>query len=164
VKRIGALLVAVLAARSPLVLTVEAHAATRTSGGYWMLAGDGHVYPFGGAANMQPGYASTSSVHLTPTHTGNGYWVLSSWGSIENAGDAKSFGTPPPLFSTEKYTTMAASPDDGGYWVFTNMGRVLRFGDAQFFSDMSGVALNGPVLDAVSLGSGGRKGEGSGSG
>ncbi len=147
--------VALVVASLPLLSPSAASAGiTHTGPGYWMLSGDGHVYAFGGAADIQPSNTSTSAVHLTPTPTGNGYWVLSSWGGIFTAGDATDLGSPPPLFGAEEFTTMAATPSGHGYWLFTNAGRVFRFGDAQFYGDMSGTTLNGPVLDAVATPSG----------
>lgn len=140
------LLIAPLAVLAP----TAAHATSRTQGGYWMLAADGHVYGFGGASDLGSPTSIPGRVKVTPTPTGNGYWVLSDAGSIYAYGDAKTFGAVPFLPALdEDYTTMASTPSGKGYWLFTNKGRVMRFGDATFFGDMSNVALNGSVLDAV---------------
>jgi len=45
--------------------------------------------------------------------------------------------------------SISATPTGNGYWVFTDKGRVIPFGDAKWVGDMSGVALNGPVLDSI---------------
>lgn len=146
---VRAALVAALALAG-IATSTPAHAATRSQGGYWMMAGDGHVYGFGGAADLGSPVSIDGRVKVTPTPTGNGYWVLSSSGSIYNYGDAKTFGSVPFLgFGDEEYTTMAATPAGKGYWLFTNKGRVMRFGDATHYGDLAGITLNGPVLDAV---------------
>ena len=83
-----------------------------------------------------------------------GSWISKAWSTPEEA--------PPPsaVFplgrsgQVRKLTSIAASPVGDGYWVFTTLGRVLAFGDVDHFGDMTGVSLNGPVLDAVATPSG----------
>jgi hypothetical protein len=126
--------------------------------GYWMLGGDGAVYPFGEARGV--GAPSTpagrSAVDLEPTPSGNGYWVLDDRGTVDAFGDAPPYGGVPAavLGPGEIPTSLSATPTGQGYWVFTNRGRAVSFGDARFLGDVSSLTLNGPVLDSVATPSG----------
>ena len=126
--------------------------------GYWMLGGDGAVYPFGdaksfGAASLAPG---RSAVDVEPTPSGQGYWVLEDSGAVDAFGDAPGFGGVPAavLVQGEVPTSLSATPTGQGYWVFTNKGRAVSFGDARFLGDVSSLTLSGPVLDSVATPSG----------
>jgi hypothetical protein len=62
--------------------------------GYWMVASDGGVFAFGGAAfyGSPAGTVSGSVVSLAATPTGNGYWIVATDGSVYNFGAAQYFG------------------------------------------------------------------------
>jgi hypothetical protein len=125
--------------------------------GYWMLTGDGHVFPFGGAARLGESVSTTvARVDLEPTPNGHGYWILGTDGSLAPFGDAVvvGSGTDTVLAAGEAFTSVSVTPDGGGYWLFTTAGRVLSFGTAAHFGDLLGVRLNGPVLDSVATPSG----------
>jgi hypothetical protein len=139
----------ILAAIAASTFLFASPASARTQGGYWMLASDGHVYGFGGAADLGSPWSIDGHVRITPTPTGNGYWVLHRSGLVDAFGDAADLGNGPTMPYPERYTTMAATPSGAGYWLFTDKGRVLRFGDATFYGDLAGTPLNGPVLDAI---------------
>jgi len=49
---------------------------------------------------------------------------------------------------------MSATPGGNGYWVFTTRGRVFRFGDAPDIGSLAHLALDQPIVDAVSTPSG----------
>ena len=124
------------------------------AGGYWMLASDGTVYPFGGATN----YGGPSgrldgrpAVDLEPTPTTLGYWIVDAAGHVFAFGDATPLGDVAPgvLAGGERVTSLTATPTGRGYWIFTTRGRAVPFGDAAFLGDMSKVALNGPVLGSI---------------
>jgi hypothetical protein len=64
--------------------------------GYWLVAADGGVFPFG-AAN---GYGSTGSMRLNKpvvgmaaTADGSGYWLVASDGGVFPFGSARGFGS-----------------------------------------------------------------------
>ncbi len=125
--------------------------------GYWMLGRDGTVYPFGGAAFLgepksQLGFGVTA-VDVESTPSGKGYLVLDRIGRVFSYGDAAAFGAPgnAPVDGAggERAASISVTPSNGGYWVFTNRGRVFGYGDARTFGDLSGVALNGPVLGSI---------------
>jgi hypothetical protein len=122
--------------------------------GYWALAGDGRIYPFGDAAHL--GNGTAGAVDVEPTPTGNGYWILQRNGEVQPLGDALPFGNADlaKLAKDEAPASLSATPSGQGYWVFTNKGRALAFGDAPHLGDMSAVQLNGPVLGSVATPSG----------
>jgi hypothetical protein len=122
--------------------------------GYWMVTRGGVVYGFGNAASL--GNAPTSTaVDIEPTKAFDGYWV------VDEAGHVFAFNAPfkggvqaGQLQAGEIVTSISATLSGQGYWLFTDRGRVLTFGDAVHRGDMSGVALNGPVLGSVATPSG----------
>jgi hypothetical protein len=126
----------------------------RHSSGYWMLAADGHVYPFGGAGyfgQSAPLPRGVRAVRLEPTPSGNGYWTLDSAGGVRAFGDAAGFGGVDPgrLAGGETAVSLSATPSGAGYWVFTSRGRAVPFGDAGFFGDASGIRLNRAIIGSV---------------
>ena len=70
--------------------------ATPDGGGYWLVASDGGVFPFGDAA----GYGSTGGVSLSSpivgmeaTPDGHGYWLFAADGAVFPFGDAPGLGS-----------------------------------------------------------------------
>ena len=114
--------------------------------GYWMLGADGGVHSFGQVWHTGNAFGATA-VDLEPTAVDVGYWILESNGTV-HAVSATHYGNA-GLNAGERATAISATPSGNGYWVFTDKGRAIAFGDAQHFGDMRGVALNGPVLDAI---------------
>jgi hypothetical protein len=136
----------------PLALFAQPAAAARTQGGYWMLTADGRVYNFGGASNLgsspwPPAY------DIAATPDGEGYWVVANY-TTSNFGDAPDLREAISLDPGEVVTSISSTPSGKGYWLFSDKGRVFPRGDAVSYGDMSGVRLNGPVLDAVATPSG----------
>jgi len=122
-----------------------------TESGYWMITDNGEVSAFGDAKHYGNEIATTvKQVDIEPTPSGNGYWILAESGAVHAKGDARSLGSALNTLSPgEKAAALSSMPAGDGYWIFTDRGRVLAFGTARHFGDMSGVTLNGPVLDAV---------------
>jgi hypothetical protein len=128
--------------------------------GYWLLGTDGHVYPLGDAAplgspdGLLP--AGSTAVDVESTPSGHGYWIVDDAGEVFAYGDAPGLGGADRsrLAAGETVTSLSGTPSGGGYWLFTDRGRALPFGDARFLGDVSGLKLNGPVLDSVPTPSG----------
>jgi hypothetical protein len=122
--------------------------------GYWMVGADGRVYAFGAvAASGGPTGAlgSAQATDLEPTPSLDGYWVVDSAGRVFAYGDARHHGAVKTgqLAGGEVVTSLSATRSGDGYWLFTSRGRVFAFGDAAFLGDLTGVQLNGPVLDSA---------------
>jgi hypothetical protein len=111
-----------------------------------MVERNGNVSAFGDARHL--GSATVvDAVDLEPTASGCGYWVTTARGAVYRFGDATDHGGSPSLAPFETVTSISRAPS--GYWLFTTRGRVLPYGGAPNFGDMSGTALNGPVLDSI---------------
>jgi len=118
-----------------------------TRAGYTMVTASGELHSFGLAnGGTRSPSGSSASVDIEPI--GVGYLLLDSAGYVTPRSSA--LYTPPvPLAAGERAVSISATPTGNGYWVFTDKGRVIPFGDAKWVGDMSGVALNGPVLDSI---------------
>ena len=71
--------------------------ATPDGHGYWLVAADGGIFPFGNAA----GFGSTGGLHLSSpivgmeaTPDGQGYWLFAADGGVFPFGDAPGLGSP----------------------------------------------------------------------
>jgi hypothetical protein len=120
-------------------------------GGYWMIGGDGTVYPFGEAKPLGNGPAGSNAVDLESTPSGQGYWILTGDGRVSPHSTATALGNVDParLGPGETVSSLSTTPTGRGYWVFTNRGRAIAFGDAAFLGDVATLKLNGPVLDSI---------------
>ncbi|MGH9024064.1 MAG: hypothetical protein ACRDV9_13365, partial [Acidimicrobiia bacterium] len=129
--------------------------------GYWMVAADGRVYPFGDARIHGSDSGAdvpfrVPAADLEPTPSGNGYWVIDVMGRVRGFGDAQNLGDADPakLDGGERATSLSATPSGHGYWISTSRGRVFSFGDAVHYGEMSAARLNSPVLDSIRTPSG----------
>jgi uncharacterized delta-60 repeat protein len=116
--------------------------------GYWLLAADGTVHPFGAAPDLGDEPAP-GAVDVVATATSRGYWVLGEHGVVRRFGDAGPVPVILSLDADERAVSLSATPTDRGLWVFTDRGRALPFGDATTFGDLSSLALNAPIIDSV---------------
>lgn len=125
-------------------------AAQPGGAGYWLVAGDGGVFSYGGA----PFYGSTGGmvlnapvVDMTPRPNGAGYWMVASDGGVFSFGDAPFFGSTGGIALNQPIASMVSTASGNGYWMVARDGGVFAFGAAQFF----GSAPNWPhrVVDMV---------------
>jgi hypothetical protein len=124
---------------SPVVST-----ARYTATGYWEVAADGGVFPFG--ANF---FGSTGRVHLAEpivavarTSSGNGYWFTARDGGIFSFGNAGFYGSLPQVgVSVDNIVGMAADPRTGGYWLVASDGGMFAF-NAPYFGSVPGLSLH----------------------
>ena len=136
--------------------------------GYWLLGADGAVYPFGdaAAARRRLGGAGRRLDRRRPPPCGRSTWSRPRRAGATGCSTAGAASTPSAtpgtsatwspaaLAAGEAPASLSATPSGAGYWVFTNRGRAVAFGDATALGDMTGTALNGPVLDSVATPSG----------
>jgi len=130
-------------------------ASTADGRGYWLVASDGGIFPFGDA----PGYGSTGGIHLNkpivgmaPTASGNGYWLVASDGGIFPFGDAvnHSYGSTGNITVPSPIIGMTATTDGNGYWLSTQGGTVYAFGNAKYLANTGVVAMNvGPAVGLI---------------
>jgi hypothetical protein len=136
--------------------TFSGNANFTTLFGYDLLDAAGTVTQFGGGyLHFQVG-GVFGATRLAVTPSRQGYWIVDSSGHVFAFGDARWLGNAGEHALLPSETVRSISPSAGGkgYWLFTSRGRALPFGAARFLGDMTGEALNGPVVDAVATADG----------
>ncbi len=123
------------------------------AGGYWMLAGDGTVHPFGSSRNHgDPSFvAGFGATALASTPTGLGYFVTSATGATFGYGDADQSlaGAGPTGRAASRWTALHGTPSGLGLWWFSDRGEVHTAGDAPFLGDLSALTLDGSIIAAA---------------
>ncbi len=121
--------------------------------GYWLVAADGGIFPFGDAG----GYGSTGNITLNKpmvgmasTPNGEGYWLVAADGGIFPFGNAVGYGSTGGMKLNTTIAGMAATPDGAGYWLVGADGAVFPFGDAVNYGSMAGQYISAPVVGIVS--------------
>ena len=133
--------------------TTAPHAAAATPiPAYWLVASDGGIFSFGGAAF----YGSTGAIALNKpivgmaaTPDGRGYWLVASDGGIFAYGDAQFYGSTGAIHLNQPVVGMAATPGGGGYWLVASDGGIFAFGNAQFFGSTGAIRLNQPIVGMI---------------
>jgi hypothetical protein len=152
VASIGPATAGALPALGPAALLAAAPPATSPAA-YWLVAGDGGVFTFGGVPFRGSAGGTALSrpiVAMASTPSGNGYWMVSGDGHLFAFGDAPNLGTAAGLAPAARPTApvvgIAPTPSGQGYWETAANGSVYSFGDAPFLGSMGGVRLNLPVV------------------
>jgi len=122
---------------------------TRAGPGYWLIGGDGGVFPFGrgayeGGLATRPTNAPIVGGAVTPT--GVGYWLVASDGGVFAFGDARWSGSLPAAGASDVIVGMAATPKGDGYWLVGADGAVFAFGAARYLGGLSGRPLSAPAV------------------
>jgi GH18 family chitinase len=131
--------------------------------GYWMVASDGGIFPFGAALNHS--YGSTGGQHLNQpivgmaaTRSGNGYWLVASDGGIFPFGDAlqHSYGSTGGIHLNQPIVGMARTASGNGYLLVASDGGIFPFGDGVYHSygSTGGMRLNQPIVGMAMTASG----------
>jgi hypothetical protein len=136
-----------------------------STNGFFLLGGDGGVFPFGvpfaGSAAADPATCAPNLVDRTEpngtcwsmavTPSGMGYWILNGdTGFVHAFGTAGSYGEPSAGFAgvsrefVPNFRQIVPTPSGKGYWVYevgaSDLGTIAHFGDAAFFGDTIGLA------------------------
>jgi hypothetical protein len=117
--------------------------------GYWLVGGDGSVYPFGSAGDLGSLRGTPLSRPVTgmaPTPSGAGYWLVGSDGGIFSFGDAGFHGSTGALKLNQPIVGMASTPSGKGYWFVAADGGIFAFGDAAFYGSTGATKLNKPIV------------------
>ena len=125
--------------------------------GYWIVASNGVVYPFGAAINygsMGGKPLNAPVIGMTPTGDQQGYWLVAKDGGIFSFGDATFYGSMGGKPLNAPVIGMGSTTDAKGYWLYAGDGGVFTFGDAGFFGSMGGKPLNAPVVGIASTADG----------
>jgi CSLREA domain-containing protein len=126
---------------------------------YWMVASDGGIFTFGGAAffgSMGGKPLNKPMVGMAAAPDGNGYWTVASDGGIFSFGPSAGFhGSTGSMHLNAPVVGMAATPDGGGYWLVASDGGIFSYGDATFSGSMGGKPLNKPIVGMAAAAGGG---------
>ena len=126
--------------------------------GYWVVASNGGVYPFGSAVNygsMQGQFLAAPVIGMAPTADQLGYWLVAKDGGIFTFGNANFYGSMGGKPLNAPVIGMASTADTKGYWLYAGDGGIFTFGDANFYGSMGGKPLNKPVVGIASTPDGG---------
>jgi hypothetical protein len=124
-------------------------AATGDGCGYYELAADGTVYPFGPCAQRFPAvHGGARFVGIAADPSSAGYWLVSGDGGVFAVG-ARYYGSVPGLgISTRSVVGIATAPAGGGYWLAAADGGVFSFG-LRYHGSLPGLGVH--VGDVVSI-------------
>jgi hypothetical protein len=132
-------------------------ASTPSGNGYWLVAADGGVFSYGGAAF----YGSAANLRLTKpivgmasTPSGNGYWLVAADGGVFSYGGAAFYGSAANLRLTKPIVGMASTPSGNGYWLVAADGGVFSYGGAAFHGSLAGSPLDAPVVGITATANG----------
>ena len=125
--------------------------------GYWVVAANGRVEPFGAAPAL--GDASRFAlaapvVAAAVTPSGQGYWLTAEDGAVFAFGDAAFHGSAQGLVLNAPIVGIAPTASGGGYWLLSGDGGIFSYGDASFYGSTGGLILNQPVVDMAATPSG----------
>jgi SpoIID/LytB domain protein len=147
-----------LGLRSDWFAITNASGASGGTNGYWVVADNGGVYPFGAAVNYgsMAGRALNSPViGMAPTADAGGYWLVAGDGGIFSFGDAKFHGSTGNLRLNQPIVGMTSTADGKGYWLFAGDGGIFSFGDAKFHGSTGNLRLNQPIVGMAATPDGG---------
>lgn len=119
--------------------------------GYWVVASDGSVSPFGSAPDFGP--APGDTVAVAPLASGVGYFTTNRSGAVAAFGAARLPTTAvTPRRVSPHIVAIAASRTGAGYWLLDADGTLTAAGDAGDFGTASDSALHATPADpAVGL-------------
>ena len=141
--------VAVPVARAGDDLQAAAVPPAPSGNGYWLVASDGGIFSFGGAAfhgSMGGTRLNRPMVGMAATVSGRGYWTVASDGGVFSFGDARFHGSTGAIRLNQPIVGMAATPSGNGYWLVASDGGIFAFGDAGFFGSTGAIRLNRPIV------------------
>ncbi len=131
-------------------------AASAPGQGYWLVAADGGVFSFGGAAfhgSLGAAHLNAPVVGMAATVDGQGYWLVAADGGVFAFGDAAFHGSLGGVAGSGPIVAIVADQVTGGYWLVAASGAVTGF-DAPALPP-SGGGLTGSAVAATSTADGG---------
>jgi SpoIID/LytB domain protein len=145
----GAQFAGAVGLRSDWFAITNAGGASGGISGYWIVASNGGVYPFGAADNhgsMAGRLLNAPVIGMAPTADGAGYWLVARDGGIFSYGDARFYGSTGQIRLDRPVIGMASTSDGKGYWLYAGDGGIFTFGDARFYGSTGNVRLAQPMV------------------
>ena len=131
----------------------------QADGGYWLVASDGGVFPFGKAV----GYGSTGNIKLAKpmvgmaaTSNNQGYWLVAADGGVFPFGNAVGKGSTGNIRLNQPVVGIEPTNSGNGYWLVASDGGIFPFGDAVGYGSAGNINLFQPIvgMQATSTGNG----------
>ena len=122
---------------------------TPSGNGYWLVAKDGGIFPFGDAewlGSMGDQKLNQPVLGVEATPTGKGYWLFAADGGIFSFGDAKFHGSTGDMKLNAPVIGMETTGDGRGYWLVAQDGGIFTF-NAPYHGSTGDMKLNQPVFD-----------------
>jgi len=134
-----------LSGSNPLPSPIVGAAPLRDGLGYYLVAANGTVYPFGKAPYLgsRRGEFTNGPITAIATAPGRGYYLVSSLGSVWNFG-APFYGSLRDKFTNGPITAIAIAADGHGYYLVSSLGSVWNFG-APWYGSLRDKFTNGPI-------------------
>jgi hypothetical protein len=126
-----------------------AHPGPTSGTGYWQVATDKIVRPFGTAhfyGDLRSKPLARGLIGGESTHDAGGYWLLGGDGGIFSFGDAHFWGSTGAKPLNAPINGMERTSNSGGYWLVANDGGIFTFGNAHFYGSTGGHRLNKPIM------------------
>jgi hypothetical protein len=133
-------------------------AATPDGRGYWLVARNGGVHPFGDArfygslAHHPPRSAAHDVIALVPTKDGRGYWLCDASGVVTAFGDAPVLPSLAAFKARLPIVGFTVLRSGRAGWVVNSNGDVFRIGDSSLYGNLrsrtGGVGVAGMVRTA----------------
>ena len=121
--------------------------------GYWMLGSDGKVYAFGNAKNA--GSGAGPAVAIAARLDGDGYWTVNAAGDVDAPRHGRLITAAIRRCSRARSSAPSPRPrPETATGSSRTAARAFPYGDAQFYGDMTGTALNGPIIASVATATG----------
>ncbi len=115
--------------------------------GYWEVAANGAVFPFGSAkfhGAIAAKQLSSRVVGMAEDKATGGYWLATSDGAVFSF-DAPFHGSMAGKHLAAPVVGISAMPTGGGYWLVASDGEIFTFGNAGFYGSAFGNHLDSPV-------------------
>lgn len=131
--------------------------STPSGRGWWVVASDGTVLPFGDARLFGSRTTKRSRapvVGMASSPSGRGYWLATADGNVVAHGNARRLGTLSGTPLNSPIVSIAATSTGKGYWLFASDGGVFTFGDAPFRGSATSIEKRFVSADSVKGGDG----------
>jgi len=132
---------------------IAAIAATPSENGYWLIAQNGKIYPFGSVPSL-PALSLPPGAHIVgmaSTNTGKGIWAVDQYGDVYAEGDALYEGGLGGVHINAPIVAIAAAAQGQGYVLAASDGGVFNY-NMGFYGSVPGSLKAGQHLVAPIVG------------
>jgi len=120
--------------------------------GYWIIAANGQVFPFGQATDMTDNSGNGVSTIIVAAEghpSAAGFWTMEQSGRVHSYGAASYLGDPSGPTMPNDFIDMAVTPSGNGYWLMRSTGGVYTYGDAAYSGELPSATDIGRTATAI---------------